>query len=76
LRAVQPIVIKYTTGTKISASHDVMSLFYGSLHSLSTGYIGVQVYFLPNFEPNDYFWKHHWQEDKEEKWEAFARVAR
>ena len=53
-----------------------MSLFYHSLLSLSTGYIGVQVFFLPNFEPNEYFWKHHWQEGKEEKWEAFARVTR
>ena len=31
---------------------------------------------MPNFEPNEYFWKHHWQEGKEEKWETFARVVR
>lgn len=31
---------------------------------------------LPVFEPNDYFWQHHWREGKEEKWEAFARVVR
>lgn len=31
---------------------------------------------LPVFEPNEYFWKHHWQQGKEEKWEAFARVVR
>jgi hypothetical protein len=29
---------------------------------------------LPVFEPNDFFWKNHWQEGKEEKWEAFARA--
>lgn len=28
------------------------------------------------FKPNDYFWQHHWQEGKEEKWEAYARVVR
>jgi hypothetical protein len=28
------------------------------------------------FTPNEYFWKHFWNEGKEEKWEAFARVVR
>jgi len=32
--------------------------------------------YLPVFTPNDYFWENHWQKDKEEKWEAFARVVR
>jgi hypothetical protein len=31
---------------------------------------------LTVFAPNEYFWKHHWKEGKEEKWEAFARVVR
>lgn len=31
---------------------------------------------MPVFEPNDYFWKHHWQEGKEEKWQAFSRAVR
>ena len=29
---------------------------------------------LPTFAPNDYFWKHHWKEGSEEKWEAYARA--
>ena len=29
---------------------------------------------LPVFEPNELFWKKHWREGKEEKWECFARV--
>ena len=40
------------------------------------GYIIVNVDVLPVFLPNDYFWKHHWREGKEEKWQAFARVVR
>ena len=36
----------------------------------------VTVHYMPDFEPNEYFWKHHWAEGKEEKWEAFARVVR
>ena len=31
---------------------------------------------LPVFEPNDYFWEHHWNEGQEEKWEAFANAVR
>ena len=31
---------------------------------------------MPLFQPNDYFWQHHWQEGKEEKWQAYARVVR
>jgi len=31
---------------------------------------------LPVFTPNEYFWKHHWQEGKQEKWEAFAEAVR
>lgn len=31
---------------------------------------------MPVFAPNDYFWKHHWNKDKEEKWEAYARAVR
>ena len=31
---------------------------------------------LPVFAPNEFFWKNHWREGKEEKWEAFARVVR
>lgn len=38
--------------------------------------ITVDVQYMPVFAPNDYFWEHHWQEGKEEKWQAFARVVR
>lgn len=31
---------------------------------------------LPVFAPNEYFWKNHWREGKEEKWEAYARVVK
>ena len=30
---------------------------------------------MPVFEPNEYFWKHHWN-GKEEKWKAYARAIR
>lgn len=31
---------------------------------------------LPVFEPNDYFWEHHWDESKQEKWEVYAETIR
>ena len=31
---------------------------------------------LPVFKPNEYFWANHWNEGKEERWEAYARVIR
>jgi len=30
---------------------------------------------MPDFKPNEYFWKHHW-DGKEEKWVAYARAVR
>ena len=44
--------------------------------SSGTGFMKIKVHYLPDFEPNDYFWKNHWKEGKEEKWEAFARAVR
>ena len=35
-----------------------------------------KIYYLPVFEPNDYFWQHHWNADKEQQWEAFAKAVR
>ena len=39
-------------------------------------FITLKVSELPTFAPNEYFWKNHWKEGKEEKWEAFARAVR
>ena len=33
------------------------------------------VHELPVFEPNEYFWKHHW-DGKEQRWQAYARAVR
>lgn len=30
---------------------------------------------LPVFEPNEYFWQHHW-DGQEDKWKAYARAVR
>jgi hypothetical protein len=41
-----------------------------------TPFMTCEAMYMPVFEPNDYFWANHWQEGKEEKWEAFARAVR
>ena len=76
LRMVSPVVIRYKTSTNIMATQDVAGFLNHLLITMACGYITITADYLPNFEPNDYFWKHHWQEGKEEKWEAFARVTR
>ena len=45
-----------------------------ALINMSIGSIwGFDIKEMPVFEPNEYFWKHHW-DGKEPKWEAYARV--
>ena len=40
-------------------------------------YITLHLKEYPTFVPNDYFWKHHWNEKSgEQRWEAYARVIR
>lgn len=76
LRPVQPIVLRYWSLGGINAAQDVL----GIVNHLNV--IGMAIFMtltvdeLPVFEPNEYFWKNHWREGKEEKWEAFARVVR
>jgi len=40
----------------------------------SVGALTVEFDVLPTFCPNEYFWEHHWNEGKEEKWVAYARA--
>ena len=76
LRPVQPIVLKYWTLNNIKASQDVLGIA-NHLNVIGMAIaVTLKVTELPVFTPNEYFWKHHWQEGKEEKWEAFARAVR
>ena len=70
------MVFKYTEGSNVKSSQDVAGFILHTLVTMGCIYITCHIDVLPVFEPNDYFWEHHWQEGKEEKWEAFARVIR
>ena len=76
MRPVQPIAIKYWSlyhrFTHGDAMNFVLKTFLLFASIVTTG---KQLY-LPVFDPNDYFWQNHWQNGKEEKWEAYARAVR
>ena len=77
LRAVRPVVITYNSPEwGLSPTQDVLGFVNSQFLMQACGYITVNVDVLPVFLPNDYFWKNHWHEGKEEKWQAFARVIR
>ena len=40
-----------------------------------TGITALTYLEMPDFEPNEFFWKNHW-DGKEEKWVAYARAVR
>ena len=76
-RSVKPHYAKYWTMNEgVSPCHgDAVSFVahtYITLHAFFTRYT---VYEMPVFEPNEYFWKNHW-DGKEERWVAFARAVR
>ena len=76
LRPVRPVVFKYWTASSIKATQDVAGFFSHILITIGCIAITMKLHQLPVFDPNEYFWEHHWQKDKEEKWEAYARVIR
>lgn len=77
LRKIKPHVSTFKALTGVRPVHgDAINIF---TYCIVLAQILFAVYIiqeLPVFEPNEYFWKNHWQEGKEEKWEAYARVIR
>jgi hypothetical protein len=75
LLPVQPFCIRYkslwSTLQHGDAAHYHAWIIY-SYHCLSCLIFYDE---LPVFEPNEYFWQHHW-DGREEKWVAYARAVR
>lgn len=68
--------MKYTSPW-MNAAHDVLPMFPHFILLAITPYIVLKIKEYPVFKPNEYFWKHHWNERSgEKKWEAYARVIR
>ena len=75
LKPLSIVVLQYKTSTRVKPTQDVLGFMHINLYG-ACGIISLSVNQLPVFAPNDYFWKHHWREGKEEKWEAYARAVR
>jgi hypothetical protein len=74
LRKVKPYFSKIWTLTGIRPVHgDSISTwaYFGIL--FGQGFNMYTLYEMPVFEPNEYFWEHHW-DGKEQKWIAYARA--
>ena len=52
-----------------------MNMAWYLIHTLQVVACVLTSYQLPVFEPNEYFWNHHW-DGKEEKWLTYANVIR
>ena len=62
--------------SKIEVPHGMMSIPMSVALMVMNPYILMHIKEYPVFKPNEYFWENHWQKDKEEKWEAYARAIR
>jgi hypothetical protein len=73
---VKPIANFYDA-PRISSAYGIHDIFlYIFVHCMNP-YVTLRIREYPVFEPNDYFFEHHWDEKSgEEKWEAYARVIR
>jgi hypothetical protein len=56
---------------------DVLNIWHYFFLMMQTVYIHTEMLEMPVFEPNEYFWKHHWDgKDPEDKWKVFCEAVR
>jgi lysophosphatidylcholine acyltransferase/lyso-PAF acetyltransferase len=76
LRPVKPYVSQLWTLTGVEAVHATPISLVSYLNVMFLCGITTITYLeMPDFKPNDFFWKNHW-DGKEEKWVAYARAVR
>ena len=75
LRPVKPIYFKYWSPGS-SAASDILGFFKHLPSVCLAPFFTINVYELPVFTPNDYFWENHWKEGTEEKYAVFSRSVR
>jgi 1-acyl-sn-glycerol-3-phosphate acyltransferase len=77
LRKIKPHVSTFKALTNVRPVHgDAIDIFTYCIVLAEIMFAVYIIQELPVFEPNEYFWKNHWRQGKEEKWEAYARVIR
>jgi len=76
LRKIKPHYFSFWSLTGVRPVHgDAMSLLQWTIMIFHCGFFKYTINEMPVFEPNEYFWKNHW-DGKEEKWKAYARTMR
>jgi len=74
LRGVKPFSAKTWSLSGCNAnSSGGLSFFKQTIVTAQSIFYTYSLKEMPVFEPNEYFWKHHW-DGKEEKWVVYARV--
>jgi lysophosphatidylcholine acyltransferase/lyso-PAF acetyltransferase len=74
LRAVKPVILKYSFGT-MSPAWEVMPFWPMVIMHMSLFDFKCEVLELPTFTPNEYLFTHHANKGKE-KWEIYAWAVR
>jgi hypothetical protein len=74
LRAVKPIVLKFSYGT-LSSSWDIMPFWALIIMQMSLFDFKCEVLELPTFTPNEYLYTQHANKG-DEKWEVYAWAVR
>ena len=73
--SIRPKGIRYNTFGGMHPSSGIIDGLSHYILAAGNLYTVLEVYEMPIFRPNEYFWKHH-QRKNEEKWQTYARVIR
>lgn len=75
MNTIKPRGIKYNNFGLISPSSGILDGFVHHVLVCTYPVCLLDVYDMPVFKPNEWFFEHH-QKEGEERWETFARVIR
>jgi len=75
LLSIRPKAVRYNTFGCMNPGSGILDGIVHHILVLVSVFSVLEVYEMPIFRPNEYFWKHH-QKEGEEKWQTYARVIR
>ena len=75
LLSVRPKAVKYNNFGGVNPGSGILDGFAHHVMVIQNIFCILELYEMPIFRPNEYFWEHH-QKEGEEKWQTYARVIR
>ena len=76
LRSIRPKALKYNNhGFGMDLTSGILDGFCHHFLATSCLFSTLEVFEMPIFRPNEFFWENH-QREGEEKWQTYARVIR